>query len=93
MSTFLTSIPGGAADKDDYKFSERQADPSDEERFSKIQTEIAAVTQMAQSTLLIQKRRELAEIDANLAAVKDEYNKRMVRSTKDSLFSNRNSEI
>lgn len=80
MATFLTAVPGGdTRNKDGYKFSERQADPRDEEKFSKIQTEIAAVTQMAQSTLLIQKRRELAEIDANLAAVKEEYNKRMVR--------------
>ena len=60
-----------------YQYSENRNDPADEARFHAIQKAIAGVTEMSQSTMLIQKRREMSKVDALLHATKDKYDARM----------------
>lgn len=80
-STFLTGVANedvsSIVNDADYTFSARKGDVQDEEKFHDIQTRIAGVTAMSQTTLLIQKRRELTKVDTKLTTVKNNYDERM----------------
>lgn len=69
-ATFLTQVAGASEEI-------RRKDNILEDEISELQGVLAGVTQMSQSTLLLQKRKEMVKVDNELEEMKRQYERRM----------------